>query len=176
MTLGLSVMLIQAAVAGAAAPAAPTWKLADRTNPAGVRSISASVTGNDGLSRFVVKCDVASEPIVSIQFIQPQSLGSGADKPVAVRFDGGPAFTYNWQVPGTGTYVTDPEAITKLTTFLVKSKTVRVETTNAANFAVQANFVAPTSDAMVRQVLGVCGYTLGVVPSPPAKPAAEPAE
>jgi hypothetical protein len=176
MTLGLSVMLIQAAVASAAVPATPAWKLADRTNPAGVRSISASVTGNDGLSRFVVKCDVGSEPIVSIQFIQPQPLGSGPDKPVAVRFDGGPAFTYNWQFPGTGTYVTDPEAITKLTTFLVKSKTVRVETTNGANFAVQANFVAPTGDAMVRQVLGVCGYTLGVVPPPPAKPAAEPAE
>ncbi|TCQ01218.1 hypothetical protein C8J46_101577 [Sphingomonas sp. PP-F2F-A104-K0414] len=154
----------------------PIWKLADRTNSAGVRSISASVTGNDGLSRFVVKCDVASEPIVSIQFIQPQPLGSGADKLVAVRFDGGPAFTYNWQFPGTGTYIADPAAITKLTSFLVKSKTVRVETTNGASFAVQANFVAPTGDAMIRQVLGVCGYTLGVVPPVPAKPAAEPAE
>ncbi|PZO72134.1 MAG: hypothetical protein DI640_13500 [Sphingomonas taxi] len=149
---------------------APAWKLADRTNPAGVRSISASVTGNDGLSRFVVKCDVGSEPIVSIQFIQPQPLGSGADKPVAVRFDGGPAFTYNWQFPGTGTYITDPEAITKLTSFLVKSKTLRVETTNGAGFAVQSTFAAPPSDAMIRQVLGVCGYTLGVVPPPPPAP------
>ena len=171
----LAFLLLLQTTSPAPAPA-PAWKLADRTNPAGVRSISASVTGNDGLSRLVVKCDVGSEPIVSIQFIQPQPLGSGADKPVAVRFDGGPAFTYNWQFPGTGTYVTDPEAITKLTSFLVKSKTVRVETTNGANFAVQATFVAPTSDAMVRQVLGVCGYTLGVVPPPPAKPAAEPAE
>ncbi|MGA1799635.1 hypothetical protein VH567_12755 [Sphingomonas sp. 4RDLI-65] len=167
----IAFLLLQAAVVSAsAAVLAPAWKLADRTNSAGVRSISASVTGNDGLSRFVVKCDVGSEPIVSIQFIQPQPLGSGADKPVAVRFDGGPAFTYNWQFPGTGTYVTDPEAITRLTTFLVKSKTVRVETTNGANFAVQANFVAPTGDAMIRQVLGVCGYTLGVVPPPPPAP------
>jgi len=176
MILGISVLLLQAALAVTAMPPAPAWKLADRTNAAGVRSISASVIGNDGLSRFVVKCDVASEPIVSIQFIQPQPLGSGTDKPVAVRLDGGPAFTYNWQFPGTGTYITDPEAITRLTTFLVKSKTVRVETTNAANFAVQANFVAPTGDAMVRQVLGVCGYTLGVVPPLPVKSAAEPAE
>ena len=37
---------------------------------------------------------------------------------------------------------------------------MRVETTNGASFAVQANFVAPTGDAMIRQVLGVCGYTL----------------
>lgn len=164
----IAFLLMQAATA--ATTTAPAWKVADRTNAAGVRSISASVTGNDGLSRFVVKCDVASEPIVSIQFIQPQPLGQGADKPVAVRFDGGPAFTYNWQFPGTGTYVTDPEAITRLTTFLVKSKMVRVETTNGAGFAVQSNFVAPTGDAMVRQVLGVCGYTLGVVPPPPLAP------
>ncbi|MCK8458070.1 MULTISPECIES: hypothetical protein [Sphingomonas] len=162
----IALLLAQAAIPAAA----PAWKLADRTNAAGVRSISASVTGNDGLSRFVVKCDVGSEPIVSIQFIQPQPLGSGADKPVAVRFDGGPAFTYNWQFPGTGTYIADPAAITKLTSFLVKSKTVRVETTNGASFAVQANFVAPTGDAMIRQVLGVCGYTLGVVPAPPPAP------
>ncbi len=154
----------------AATPALPGWKLADRTSPAGVRSVSASVTGRDGLSRFVVKCDVASEPIVSVQFIQPQPIGQSADKAVAVRFDGGPAFTYMWQFPGSGTYVTDPDAVTKLTSFLVKSKDVRVETTNGANFAVQASFAAPGSDAMIRQVLGVCGYTLGVVPPVPAPP------
>jgi hypothetical protein len=151
----IALLLLQAAAATSAAT--PAWKLADRTNAAGVRSISTSVTGNDGLSRFVVKCDVGTESIVSIQFIQPQSLGQGADKPVAVRFDGGPAFTYNWQFPGTGTYITDPVAIT------------------GAGFAVQANFAAPASDAMVRQVLGVCGYTLGVVPPPPPAPPAPPA-
>ena len=68
----LGLLLLQAVATAAPAPA---WKLADRTSPAGVRSISTSITGNDGLSRLVVKCDVASEPIVSIQFIQPQSLG-----------------------------------------------------------------------------------------------------
>ena len=52
--------MIALLLAQAVAPATPVWKLADRTNPAGVRSISASVTGNDGLSRFVVKCDVGS--------------------------------------------------------------------------------------------------------------------
>ena len=34
----------------------------------------------------------------------------------------------------------------------------------------------PAGFAMVRQVLGVCGYTLGVVPPVPPKPAAEPGE
>ncbi|TXC71856.1 hypothetical protein FSB78_13515 [Sphingomonas ginsenosidivorax] len=160
-------LLLQAAAVAAPAPAAPAWKFADRTNAAGVRSASASVTGRDGLSRFVVKCDVASEPIVSIQFIQPTAIGQSADKAVSVRFDGGPAFTYLWQFPGTATYITDPEAITRLTTFLVKSRSVGVETTNGSNFAVQAVFDATGSDALVRKVLGVCGYTLGVVPPPP---------
>ena len=161
----IAFLLLQAAAVSTPAPA---WKLADRTNTAGVRSVSASVMGRDGLSRFVVKCDVAAEPIVSVQFLQPNAIGQSADKAVAVRFDGGPAFTYLWQFPGTAAYITDSDAITKLTSFLVKSKTVGVETTNSSNFAVQAIFPAPGSDAMIRQVLGVCGYTLGVVPAPPA--------
>ncbi len=155
----------------AATPAtAPAWKLTDRTSAAGIRSVSASVIGSDGLSRFVVKCDVAQEPIVSVQFIQPTSFGTGADKPVAVRFDGGVASTYNWHPSGNGIYASDPEAVTALTQFLVKAKTVRVETTNAANFAVQATFAAPTGDAMIRTVLDACHYTLGVVPPAPPPP------
>lgn len=166
-------LLVQAAAAAATpvpAPAAPAWKLAERTNTAGVRSVSASVIGRDGLSRLLVKCDVGSEPIVSVQFVQPIALGQSADKAVAVRFDGGPAFNYLWQFPGTATYIADPAAVTKLTSFLVKAKQVGVETTNGSNFAVQATFAAPASDAMIRQVLGVCGYTLGVVPTPPPPP------
>lgn len=156
----------------AATSAASGWELSDRTNAAGVHSVSASVTGSDTLSRFVVKCDIASEPIVSIQFLQPSPIGQSGDKPVSVRFNGGPAFTYNWQFPGTGTYITDPGAITTLTSFLVKAKTVGVATTNASNFAVQASFAAPGGDKMIKQVLTACGYTLGVVPGP-AAPAKE---
>ena len=96
----IALLLLQAAAA--TSTATPAWKLADRTNAAGVRSISTSVTGNDGLSRFVVKCDVGTESIVSIQFIQPQSLGQGADKPVAVRFDGGPALPITGSFRGRG--------------------------------------------------------------------------
>lgn len=168
-------LLVQAAVAAATpapAPATQAWKLSERTNAAGVRSVSASVIGRDGLSRLLVKCDVGSEPIVSVQFIQPTALGESAAKAVAVRFDGGPAFNYLWQFPGTATYIADPEAVTKLTSFLVKAKQVGVETTNASNFAVEATFAAPGSDTIIRQVLGVCGYTLGVVPTPP--PATDP--
>ena len=165
--------LLQAAVPAPAPVAAPVpvWKLTDRTSPAGVRSVSAVVLGYDGLSRFIVKCDVAQEPIVSVQFNQPSPLGQSAAKPVAVRFDNAFANTYDWQFPGSGTYVSDPEAVTRLTTLLVKAKTLAVETTNASNFAVQASFPAPGGDAMIRQVLSACGYTLGVAPVAPPPPA-----
>ena len=167
----LSLFLL--AQAAAAAPAPPAWKFAERTNAAGVRSVSPSVVGYDGVSRLVVKCDVGQEPIVSIQFFQTAPLGK-SEKPVGVRFDNGFANTYSWQSAGNGLYVSDPEAVTALTSLLVKAKAVTVETTNASNFAVQAAFAVPGGDAMVRKVIGVCGYTLGVVPPlPPAPPGEE---
>lgn len=165
-------LLVQAATASSPPPA---WKFAERTNAAGVRSVSAAVVGYDKLSRLVVKCDVAQEPIVSVQFLQPTPIGQG-EKPVGVRFDNGFANTYAWQATGNGIYVSDPVAVTALTSLLVKAKAVTVETTNASNFAVQATFAAPGSDALVRKVLGVCGYTLGVVPPLPPAPPAEPEE
>jgi hypothetical protein len=167
-------LFLQAAAAAAPAPAAG-WTLADRTNAAGVRSIVASVVARDGLSRLLVKCDIAQEPIVSVQFIQPRALGESADKPVNVRFDGGPAFVYNWAFPGTGAYITDPQAVTKLTTFLVKARDVRVDTTNGSNFAVEASFAGPGGPALVSKVLTACGNTLGVVPPAPPVPAKDPA-
>jgi hypothetical protein len=169
----LSLLLLAQAAASAPAAALPAWKFAERTNAAGVRSVSASVAGYDGVSRLVVKCDVGQEPIVSIQFFQTAPLGQG-EKPLGMRFDNGFANSYAWQSAGKGLYVSDPQAVTALTTLLVKAKAVNVETTNASNFAVQATFAAPGGDAMVRKVLGVCGYTLGVVPPlPPAPPIEE---
>ena len=153
-------------------PAPPTWKLTDRTNPGGVRSVAATVFAFDGVSRFVVKCDVAQEPIVSLQFLQPAALGQAA-KPVALRFDNGFANSHEWQIASIGAYISDPDAVTRLTSLLVKAKTVSVETTNVSNFAVQASFPGPVGDSVVRQVLGACGYTLGVVPPPPEAKAAK---
>jgi len=157
-------LLLQAAPAPAAP--SPAWKLSDRTNAAGIRSVGAAVTGVDGVSRLIVKCDVAEEPIVSVQFLHPAQIGEAA-KAVSVRFDNGLANTFMWQVASVGAYVSDPQAVTTLTTFLAKAKSVSVETTNASNFAIQASFAAPGDDKLIRQVLGVCGYTLGALPPPP---------
>ena len=166
-------LLVLAQAAAAAPPTPPAWKYAERTSAKGVRSVSGSITGSDGVSRLVVKCDVAQEPIVSVQFFQSAPLGQG-EKPVGVRFDGGFANTYSWQAAGNGLYVSDPDAVTALTSLLVKAKAVAVETTNASDFAVQASFAGPGGDAMIRKVIGACGYTLGDVPPlPPAPPAGQ---
>jgi hypothetical protein len=164
MMLGL--LLLLQATPGPGAPA-PGWKLSDRTNSAGVRSVGTAVTGTDGVSRLIVKCDVAEEPIVSVQFLHPAQIGAGP-KPVAVRFDNGLANSFLWEVASAGAYVSDPQAVTTLTTFLARAKTVSVETTNASNFAIQATFPAPGDDRLIRQVLGICGYTLGTLPPAPA--------
>lgn len=158
---------------GVMSPSATPWKLTERTSPSGVHSVTASVTGRDGLSRFVVKCDIAQEPIVSVQFVQPNPIGAAPEgKPVSVRFDGGMAFTDMWQFPGTAVYISDPAVVTQLTGLLVKAKEVSVETTNDTNFAVQATFSAPGGETTIRQVLSACHYTLGVIPSPvPSKDA-----
>ena len=167
----LATLLMLQAAAPARTPA-PSWKLAERTNAAGIRSVSASVTGQDGLSRFVVKCDVAAEPIVSVQFIWPSPLGASVAKPVSISFDGGLAIIDDWNFPGSGAYIADADEVTRLTTMLVKAKQVAVSTTNGSNFTVQASFAGPPGDAAIRQVLGACGYTLGVVPPPPSAPLA----
>ncbi len=163
----IAAMLLLAQAATPAPVPAPTWKITDRTSAAGIRSVAATVLGIDGVSRFVLKCDVAQEPIVSLQFLQPAALGQ-APKPVSLRFDNGFANTDEWQIASIGAYISDADAVTRLTGLLAKAKTIAVETTNASNFAIQASFPAPGGDAVVRQVLGACGYTLGVVPAPPA--------
>jgi hypothetical protein len=172
----LLTLLLQAAPAPApASPPAP-WVPRERANAGGGSSLTASTTASDGSSRLVVKCDRGAEPVVSVQFIAKQPLqvagddGSYPDKVVALRFDNGPAIGYTWQLRGNAAYDAAPADVTALTMFLVKAKSVRVETTNGAGFAFNATFAAPPSDAPVRQVLSACGYTLGTVPAPLAKP------
>lgn len=173
----LLLLLLQAATpAPAATPAAPPppapWEAREKTNANGTTSVSASVVAQDGSSRLTVKCDKGAEAVVSVQFVSRQQLqeaasdGSYAAKSVGLRFDTGPAITYDWQFQGRVAYNADAPAVTALTTFLAKAKSVQVETTTASNFAFKATFAGPKSDAPIRQVLSACGYTLGAVPPP----------
>jgi hypothetical protein len=174
----LLLLLLQAAAPVAAtasatpAPVTP-WEAHDRTNSDGSASVVAAVTARDGSSRLTVKCDKSAESVVSVQFVSKQQLqdpaadGYYAGKSVGLRFDTGPAISYDWQLRGRVAYNAESSAVTALTTFLSKAKTVQVETTTASNFAFIATFDGPKTDASIRQVLSACGYTLGQVPPPP---------
>ncbi len=178
LTLQAATPPAPAAVPPAPAPvAAPApWTIRERTDAAsGVATTSTSAIARDGSSRLTVKCDKAAESIVSVQFITKQPLqtaadtGEFADKPVSLRFNGGPAVTDNWQFRATAAYIANSTPVTALTVQLAKAKAITVETTTAGNFAFSATFDGPATSAPIVQVLTACGYKLGEVPPPPAE-------
>lgn len=172
-------LLLQAASAPATPPPRP-WEPRTRTVAGGVTSTIAQVSGKDG-SRLVVKCDRGTEALVSVQFFAGQPLseadasGAFASKPVGVRFDGGAANEYDWQFRAAAAFISDEAAVTSLTQQLAHAKQIKVETTNAANFRVEAVFDGPPSEAPIRQVLAACSTTPApqatATPAPAAKPA-----
>ena len=168
----IPILLLLQAAAPMPAPPAP-WTV--RTgNAGGVSSTSTSTIARDGSSRLVVKCDRATESLVSVQFFARQPLqmagddGRFAPKAVALRFDNGAANEYDWQFRAVAAYTSNDAVVTSLTLQLAKAKHIKVETTNASNFRFEAVFDGPPSDAPIRQVLQACGYVLGQVPVMPA--------
>jgi hypothetical protein len=156
-----------------AAPVPVPWTV--RTgNAGGVASTSTSTIARDGSSRLVVKCDRATEALVSVQFFAKQALqlagddGSFATKPVTMRFDNGAANEYDWQFRSNAAFNSNDTVVTSLTLQLAKAKQIKVETTSASKFRFEAVFDGPPSDAPIRQVLQACGYVLGQVPVVPA--------
>lgn len=176
-------LLLQAATptpppAPPAPPPAP-WEVRTRTSADGVVSTSAAAIARDGSSRLLVKCDKATEAVVSVQFFTRQPLQDGAadssfpSKTVGLRFDNGAANEYTWQFRAAAAFISDDTAVTSLTQQLARAKLVKVETTNPGNYRVEALFDGPASDAPIRQVLTACNYVIGVGPAP--QPIASPA-
>lgn len=174
-------LLLQAATPAPPAPPPLPWEVRTRTSADGVVSTSAAAVARDGSSRLLVKCDKATEAVVSVQFFTRQPLqeaatdGSFASKPVGLRFDNGAANEYAWQFRAAAAFVSDDAAVVSLTRQLARAKLVKVETTNAGNYRVEALFDGPVSDAPIRQVLTACNYVIGVGPAPQATPTPGPA-
>jgi hypothetical protein len=166
-------LLLQAAAPASTTPPPSPWAVRTRANN-GVQSTSVAVVAQDGSSRLVVKCDRATEALVSVQFFAKQPLqiagddGSFAAKPVALRFNDGPANSYDWEFRANAAFTSDPGVVTALTQQLAKARQIKVETTSAGKFRFEAVFDGPPSDAPVRHVLQACGYALGQVPAPTA--------
>lgn len=173
-------LLLQAAMSAlpTAPPAPPPtpWEVRTRTSADGVVSTSAAAVARDGSSRLLVKCDKATEAVVSVQFFTRQPLQEGAadgsfpSKTVGLRFDNGAANEYAWQFRAAAAFISDDAAVTSLTQQLARAKLVKVETTNPGNYRVEALFDGPASDAPIRQVLAACNYVVGVGPAPQATP------
>ncbi|MEG3087392.1 hypothetical protein [Sphingomonas sp. PB4P5] len=175
----LLLMIAQTATPAASVTPTPAPWVVRTGNAGGVASTSTSTVARDGSSRLVVKCDRATEALVSVQFFAKQPLqmagddGSFASKAVALRFDNGAANEYDWQFRALAAFTSNDAAVTSLTLQLARAKQVKVETTNARNFRFEAVFDGPPSDAPIRQVLQACGYVLGQMPVFPAPAAAK---
>ncbi|MEN2787336.1 hypothetical protein ACFOKI_04085 [Sphingomonas qilianensis] len=170
----IPILLLLQAAAPTPTPTTPTPWTVRTSSAGGVASTSTSTIARDGSSRLVVKCDRATEALVSVQFFAKQPLqmagddGSFASKAVALRFDNGAANGYDWQFRAFAAFTSNDTVVTSLTLQLAKAKQIKVETTNASNFRFEAVFDGPPGDAPIRQVLQACGYVLGQVPVMPA--------
>lgn len=169
-------LLLQTATMPAEAPAVP-WTVT-RAKTGTAVSTASSVRSADGKARLVVRCDTASDPIVSLQFIPKDGFAAATPRPVSVNVDDGGWLGTNWQFPGKGAFVSDDTIVTYLAAMLAHGKAVRLRVIGPDDVPVEATFAGPPGDAPIRTVLTACGYELGKVPArslpkpAPAQPAA----
>ena len=136
---------------------------------------STSAWSQDGAARLVVRCDVANEKIVSIQFIPRGGFPAALPRPVSMNIDDNGWLGANWQFPGSGAFVSRDAIVTTLAAQIAHGKAIKVRVINPDNTPVDATFVGPVTDAPIRRVLTACDYQLGVVPPRSAVPVAAPA-
>lgn len=166
-----SIALLLMAQAAPPATTATGWTLGERVDAAtATRATLAVLIARDRSSRLLVKCDKGAEAVVSIQFHAAQGLSSAsatgqfAAKPVALRFDDGPAMEFDWEFRRKAAFIADTPAVTALTVALAKARRVTVATTSEANFRFEATFDSAGAAAPIGRVLAACGYRLGEVP------------
>ncbi|WP_010215424.1 hypothetical protein [Sphingomonas sp. PAMC 26621] len=169
----LVALLLQAATPTPAPVPAP-WGVTTRVNGTSTAT-SASVWSLDGAARLVVRCDAASEKIVSIQFIPRGGFPAALPRPVSMNIDDNGWLGSNWQFPGSGAFTSQDAIVTTLAAQLAHGKAIKVRVINPDNTPIDATFTGPATDAPVKRVLAACGYELGVVPARSAVPVAAPA-
>lgn len=147
-----------------AAPVPLPWAVT-RTIARGAPATTTSVWSADGKARLVVRCDTATDPIVSLQFIPKGGFPPATERPVSINIDDGGWLGSNWQFPGTGAFISDDVIVTNLAAMLAHGRSVRVRVTGPDDAPVEAVFAGPPGDAPVRAVLTACGYELGKTPA-----------
>ncbi|GGA55433.1 hypothetical protein [Sphingomonas psychrolutea] len=173
-------LLLQAAVA----PPAP-WAVTTKVDAAS-KATTSSAWSVDNTARLVVRCDVTSEKIVSIQFIPKPGFAAALPRPVSIKADDDGWLGTNWQFPGTGAFISQDVIVTNLAVVIAHGKTIHVRVIDPDNAVVEASFAGP-GEAPIRQVLKACDYEFGVAPArfavplapaaaPDAKPRPDPAD
>lgn len=166
-------LLLQGAAPAPATPGSAPWAVTS-TAGKGSKATSASVWSQDGKARLVVRCDTATAPIVSLQFIPKPGFPAATPRPVSINIDDNGWFGANWQFPGSGAFVSDDAVVTNLSVMLAHAHAIRVRVVTPDNVTVDAAFAGPAGEAPVRAVLAACGYEFGKIP-PRSAPRAAPA-
>lgn len=167
-------LLAQAAAPAPAAAAAAPWTVTERAGANGLRSASTSATEPGG-ARLAVRCDRATEPVVSIQFLPRTRLRSFGVQPVTLQIDGGALLVDNWELIGGGAIERVDAAVATLTAAIAHGRVVKLRSFDAAGGSIDLSFAGPATDAPIRRVVAACGFTLGQPFTRAAQPAAAPA-
>lgn len=169
----LLALLWQATAPEGAAPAPPQpapWAVVTRAAPTS-QATTSSAWSTENNARLVVRCDVSSEKIVSIQFIPKPGFEPALPRPVSINVDGNGWFGTNWQFPGNGAFVSDDVIVSNLAVMIAQGKSIHVRVIDPQEKVVEAHFTGP-GEAPIRQVLSACGYDYGK--PPPRAPAPAP--
>ena len=156
-------LLLQAAVSAPVPVAAPPpWAVVQKSGGASVAT-TTSAWSSDNKARLVVRCDVTSEKIVSIQFIPRPGFAPALPRPVSIKADDDGWLGTNWQFPGTGAFISQDVIVTNLAVVIAHGKTIHVRAIDPDNAVVEADFVG-AGEAPIRKVLSACDFEFGVAP------------
>jgi hypothetical protein len=173
----LALLQTQTAPAAQTAPAPapagpPQWTFRETKDEAkGTHAASATIRTAAGDARLVVRCDVVTESVMSVQFIPKPGLPAGEVRNVTVTLDGRNSDIAPWLMPGSGAVTSDPVLVYRLATEIAAAKKINVVLTSDTGKLVNGTFDGPGSDTLFRQVYAACGIPYAAPPpEAPAKP------
>ena len=162
-------LLLQAATA---APA--PWAVTTKSDAAfGSQSTMAAQISTDGNAKLVLRCDVTTVKVVSLQLFTKVELG-GTPRPVIVTPDAAAPLSAPWDFRPKAAVMSADDMVTALTAALSGAQTIKVRTTTAAGEAVDLTFTGPAGNPSIQQVLSACDYKLGELPVRAPAPAPTP--
>ncbi|MBO9711462.1 hypothetical protein [Sphingomonas sp.] len=128
--------------------------------------MTAMIRAADGTGRLLVRCDTASVPIVSIQFLPKPGLPAMDLVTATATFDEAMAINSTWQVVGGGAYNAEVADVWDMVNRIAKAKTIRLTIVKPDDSVTESTFVGPGDDSKFRQVYAACGIPFETPPVP----------